>query len=90
MNSTLWDTKEEAAAHFILGKYEIRIFYILSQLKCILLISTFISTSMSVRTSATVCVSQNWLQFLQLYHNMSLIKVAWYVLSLKNMQPESP
>ena len=42
-----------------------------------------------VSPSVRVCVSENKLHFLQLYDKMSLIKVARYVLRVKNMQSES-
>ena len=38
----------------------------------------------------SVRVSENYLQFLQTYDKMSLIKVVWYVLRVKNMHPGSP
>ena len=47
---------------------------------------------LSIRRSSVcvcVCVSENKLHFLQLYDKMSLIKVAWYVLRVKKMHPES-
>ena len=34
--------------------------------------------------------SEIFFQFLQAYHKMSIIKVAWYVLRVKNMHPGSP
>ena len=39
---------------------------------------------------ASVCLSKNYLQFLQKYNKMLLIKVVWYVLRVKNMYPRSP
>ena len=48
--------------------------------------------SLSIRPSVHpfVCVSENQLNFLQFYHIMSLKKVAWYVLRVKNMHFGSP
>ena len=37
-----------------------------------------------------VCVSENFLYFLQLCRKMSQIKDGWYVLRVKNMHPVSP
>ena len=59
-------------------------------------IETTISTSTSVCPSICVCVcvsvsvSEKRLNFLQSYHKMSLIKVAWKVLGVKNMHSWSP
>ena len=39
---------------------------------------------------ASVRLSENYLQFLQKYNKMSLIKVAWYVSCVKNMHFGSP
>ena len=38
----------------------------------------------------SVRVSRDYIHFLQLCHKMSLIKVVWYVLRVKNMHPGSP
>ena len=41
--------------------------------------------------SVTLAASHHTsVQFLQSYHKMSLIKVAWHVLRVKNMHPGSP
>ena len=40
--------------------------------------------------SVIACVPLPTLQFLQSEHKMSLIKVAWYVLRVKNMHSWSP
>ena len=47
-------------------------------------IYTTIATFASVRPN-TVCLVKSHLQFLQSYHNMSQMKVAWYVFRLKNV-----
>ena len=47
---------------------------------------------LSFRTSVRTSVRHTFIffYFLQLFHKMSLIKVAWHVLRVKNMHPGSP
>ena len=50
----------------------------------------FVCPSAVFRVPCAVRVSENYLQFLQQYDKMSLIKVVWYVLRVKNMHAGSP
>ena len=45
---------------------------------------------LSIRTVLSVYASENQLQFLQLHHEMSVIKVSWYVQRVKNKHSRSP